>query len=124
MGNHDPARRILIVGIGSLLEEGVESLLAQEPNVQVWAIHHEDEDALIQYAARLHPDVILFHEMGALDADRIFDLVRTIPVEPLRVVILRSSDSAVDLYEKRRVYTADGGNFRDLILGNQRAEAH
>jgi DNA-binding NarL/FixJ family response regulator len=113
----------LIVGIGSLLEQGVESLLTQEPNVQVWNVNHEDEGTFVQDVLGARPDVILFHELGALDSDRIFDLLRALPMETVRVIILRSSSAAVDLYERRRVKAADSRDLLALVLSDDRAEA-
>ncbi len=117
-------RRVLVVGFGALLEQGVQSLLAQEPQVQVWEVKYTDDVAFMLDVLQTRPEVILFHETGALDSDRIFDLLRAIPTtETLRVIILRSSNAAIDLYEKRRVTAVSGRHFLDLVLSDGRAEA-
>jgi len=114
----------MMVGIGALLEEGVESLLAQEPDVLVWNVTHANEDTFVQDVLRTRPDVILFHEAGALDSGRIFDLLRAIPtLETLRVIILRSSSTAMDLYEKRTVNATDSRGLLALVLSTDHAEA-
>jgi len=115
---------VLVVGFGALLEQGVQSLLAQEPQVQVWEVKYTDDVAFMLDVLQTRPEVILFHETGALDSDRIFDLLRAIPTtETLRVIILRSSNAAIDLYEKRRVTAVSGRHFLDLVLSDGRAEA-
>ncbi len=117
MRKDNPSRRVLMVGIGSLLEEGVKRLLAQEQDVQVWDVTYANEDTFVQDVLRTRPDVILFHEAGALDSGRIFDLLRAIPtLETLRVIILRSSSAAMDLYEKRTVNATDSRGLLALVV--------
>ena len=118
-----PRRRVLVVGFGSLLEQGVQSLLAKEPEVQVWEVKYTDDVAFVLDVLQTRPDVILFHETGALDSDRIFDLLRAVPtLETLRVIILRSSNSDIDLYEKRRVTATGGRHLLNLVLSDGGAE--
>jgi siroheme synthase (precorrin-2 oxidase/ferrochelatase) len=115
--NHG-ARRVLIVGTGSIFEQGVESLLAREANVQVSEITHTQEDAFIQDVLRVQPDVIVFHEIGAFNSDRIFELLKALPeMDTLRVIILRSANSAIDLYEKRTLSAAQAQDFVNLVCG-------
>ena len=122
--NNYSSRRVLMVGIGSLLEEGVESLLAQEQDVLVWNVNYTDEGTFVQDVLRTRPDVIVFHEARALDSDRIFDLLRAIPtLETLRVIILRSSSAAIDLYEKRRVNAISSQLLLSLVRSVDGAEA-
>jgi DNA-binding NarL/FixJ family response regulator len=110
---------VLIVGIGSVLEQGVQNLLAQEPNVRVWNAGYTNEGAFRQDVLRTRPDVILFHELGALDAGRIFDLLRAIStLEALRVIVLRSSSTAMDLYEKRTVHATGNRDLLALVLSD------
>ena len=119
-----PRRRVLVVGFGSLLEQGVQSLLAQEPEVQVWEVKYTDEVAFLLDVVQTRPDVILFHETGALDSDRIFDLLRAIPTrETLRVIILRSSSPVIDVYEKRTIAATGARHFLSLVLNNDHAGA-
>ena len=122
--NTHSSRRVLMVGIGSLLEEGVVSLLAQEQDVLVWNINYADEGTFVQDVLSTRPDVIVFHEAGVLDSDRIFDLLRAIPtLETLRVIILRSSSTAMDLYEKRTINATDSRGLLALVLSTDHAEA-
>lgn len=113
-----PTRRVLIVGMGALLEVGMENLLASQPDLQVSDITFTEEDKFVQDVLRIHPDVILFHETGPLNQDRIFELLRAIPTtETLRVIILRSSNSTIDLYERRSVKAARSKDLLALVRG-------
>lgn len=111
-------RRVIIVGMGFVLEDGLESLLAAEPDLQVSDLTFTEERTFVQDVLRLHPDVILFHEAGLLTSARIFELLRAIPTtETLRVIILRSANSAIDLYEKRRVSAPQSKDLLALVRG-------
>jgi DNA-binding NarL/FixJ family response regulator len=116
--NAMPMRHVLIVGMGALLTVGVENLLAAEPDLQVSDITFTKEETFVQDVLRIRPDVILFHETGPLNQNRIFELLRAIPTtETLRVIILRSSNSTIDLYERRRVKAARGQDLLTLVRG-------
>ncbi|MBI3241380.1 MAG: hypothetical protein HYZ49_03710 [Chloroflexi bacterium] len=101
-----------------MLEQAVESLLAPQPDIRVSEVIYAQEDTLIQAVLDVHPDVIVFHENGLLNSNRIFDLLRTLPeMETLRVIILRSSNATMDFYEKRTVNATRAEDFVNLIRG-------
>jgi DNA-binding NarL/FixJ family response regulator len=111
-------RRVLIVGMGFVLEEGLEVLLAAHTDLQVSEMIFTAEETFVQDVLRERPDVILFHEAGALTQERIFELLRAVPTEEtLRVIILRSSDSAMDIYEMRRVTATQSNDLLALVRG-------
>ena len=113
-----PKQRVLIVGMGFLLEQGVESLLAAEPDLQVSDITFSEEETFVQDVVRTRPDVILFHAVGPLTEGRIFELLRAIPtMETLRVIILHSSESTIELYEKRRINPTQSSDLLTLVRG-------
>lgn len=110
--------RVLIIGTGSLLEQAVESLLSSQPDIRVSEVVFAREDTMIQAVLNMHPDVIVFHENGLLNSDRIFDLLRALPeMETLRVIILRSSNATMDFYEKRTVNAVRTEDFINLVRG-------
>jgi chemotaxis response regulator CheB len=110
--------QVLIIGTGSLLEQAVESLLASQADIRVSEVVFAREDTLIQAVLDMHPDVIVFHENGLLNSDRIFDLLRALPeMETLRVIILRSSNATIDFYEKRTVNAVRTEDFINLVRG-------
>ena len=108
--------RVLIVGTGTLLEQGVESLLAHEADIRVSEIIYTSESTFIQDVLSMNPDVIVFHETGPLNSDRIFELLKAIPeTGTLRVIILRSSNAKIDFYEKRTVTATHSQDFINLV---------
>ncbi len=73
---------------------------------------------MVQTVMDMHPDVIVFHENRLLNSNRIFDLLRALPeMETLRVIILRSSNTMIDFYEKRTVNAARTEDFINLVRG-------
>ena len=108
--------RVLIVGTGTLLEEGVKSLLAHEADIRVSEIVYASESTFIQDVPGMNPDVIVFHETGPLNSGRIFELLKAIPeMGTLRVIILRSSNATIDFYEKRTLNATRSQDFINLV---------
>ncbi len=109
-------RRVLIVGTGTLLEQGVESLLAHEADIRVSEMMYTHEDTFIQDVLKAKPNVIVFHETGLFNADRIFELLKAVPeMEALRVIILRTTNATIDFYEKRIVNATQTRDFINLV---------
>jgi hypothetical protein len=113
-------QRVLIVGMGFVLEEAVESLLTAERDLQVSDLIFTDESNFVQDILRTRPDVILFHEAGALTQGRIFELLRAIPTEEtLRITILRTSNNTIDLLERRTIRAAQRSDLINFVRGHQ-----
>lgn len=109
-------RRVMIVGSGSLLDEGVERLLRSRESIQVSGIVYSDDTSFLQDVSDMRPDVILLNEAGPLDSLRILELLKNIPtLASLRVVTVRTEDNTIDLYERRRVVATHSNDLLDLI---------
>ena len=114
------ARRVLIVASGSLLEEGMGSLLKRADDLQVSDIAYTDDTTFLQDLSDIRPDVILLNETGALDSVRILELLKGLPtLATLRVIVVRSDDNMIDVYERRRVATTQSA---DLIATVRRGK--
>src|SRR3972149_5039421 len=97
-------QRVLVVESGSLLDEGVASLLAQESDLHVSGIAYANDTAFLQDISDARPDVILLNEAGPLDSVRILELLKSIPtLASLRVIVVRLDDNVIDMYEKQSV---------------------
>jgi DNA-binding NarL/FixJ family response regulator len=108
--------RVLVVESGLLLDEGVESLLGQELDLQVSGITYADDASFLDDVSTLRPDVILLNEAGPLDSLRILELLENIPtLASLRVVTVRRDDNTIDMYERKRVVATHSSDFFDLI---------
>ena len=118
--NKPTVPRVLMVKCGSLLDEGVESLLLQEADLQVTGITYSDEIAFLQDVSHARPGAILLNEAGPLDSVRIFELLKDLPaLATLRVIIIRPDDNTIDVYEKRRIIVARSGDLLALIRSGE-----
>ena len=105
--------RVLVVESGSLLDAGVKSLLMQKTNLKVSGIPYANEATFLQDISRLSPDVIVLNEAGPIDSVQVFKLLKSVPAQTtLRVIVVRSDDNRIDIYQKHCV-TASKSN--DLI---------
>ena len=109
-------RRVLVIESGSLLDEGVESLLVHETDLQVSGISYADDDTFLHDVSDARPDVILLNEAGPLDSARIFELLKNLPgLATLRIIVVRPDDNTIDLYERQRVEAIQSNDLLALI---------
>ena len=95
---------VLIVGNGSLLDEGVESILKRQGDVRVSGIAYADDTAFLQDVSNMRPDVILLNERSPLTPQRILELLADNPMlATLQVIVVRPDDNTIDVYERQRV---------------------
>ena len=112
--------RVLVVETGTLLDEGVESLLSQETDLQVSGICYADDVSFLEDVSQARPDVILLNEDGPLDSVRIFELLNSLPgLASLRLIIVRPDDNTIDMYEKKQVVATHSDDLLHLIRGNR-----
>ena len=94
-------QRVFIVGDGSLFDEGVTQLLADDANLVVSRAIYSDNLAIQNMIDRDQPDVILVCESCSQDTARILDLAASHPKSMgLRIVVIRLSNNVVDEYER------------------------
>ena len=95
-------RRVLIVGNGSLFDEGLMSLLARETQLEVSSLTCTDEAEFLQHFDRERPEAIFLFEGSSLSVSRIFELIADLPDVPaLRVITVLSEESKIEVYEKQ-----------------------
>jgi len=110
-------QRVLLIKSGSLLDEGVESLLKDEVDLEVADATASDEATLLEDIARVHPDVILLNEVDPLQATRILELLKSAPT--VRVIVTRLSSNTVDVYDKQEVNLTESADLVSLLLGRK-----
>ena len=109
-------QNVLVIESASLLDQGVESLLKCEADLQVSGVAYADESTFLQDITELRPDVILLNEAGPLDSARILDLLQNLPtLAALRVIIVRPDDNRIDVYEKKQVLATHSDDLIALI---------
>ncbi len=119
------AQRVLIVGSGSLFDEGLRHLLLREQaHLEVSSVIYMSDADFLQHVFTQRPTVIVLFEGGPLSVSRVFELIGDIPgmATTLRVITVLAETSAVEVYEHQQVTTittARGGDFIDLIEQNE-----
>ena len=97
------ARRVFIVQSGSVLEDSVESLLSQQPDLQVVSVRYVGDPEFVLAALGERPNVIVLFEGSRLSAGRVFDLLPGTASQALRVITVCSKSSALDVYDRQRL---------------------
>jgi hypothetical protein len=118
--NINSFRRILVVNNGSLLDEGVTSLLASQAGLQVSSIGFENEAALARDIARIHPDVIVLSQSGLMEPERFLESLDNIP-DPngLRLIVIHPSENTLDVYYRQQSASAHSEDFIALVQSDE-----
>ena len=120
-GMKKTAVRVLIPESGSLLDEGLKSLLRRDGNLQIETVAFKDKALFFQDVARLCPEVIVWNEIGPLETIQWCELIDVIPqLMNLRVIVIHPDDNAIDVYEKQHVTATQ---ISDLIAIIKRQQA-
>ena len=93
--------RVLIVGVGTLLDFSIITLLTDKPELLVADVTYRGEDELLQKVTDFQPDVILICESGEFRASTVTDLLRHHGVIPCcKVIVARLDSNTLDIYER------------------------
>jgi len=108
--------QVLVVGTGSVLDEGIRGLLMREPELQVATATYAESVTLLQDAARISLDVIVISEAGPPDWGQISELLRSVsPQESLRVIVARPDDNVLEVYDKQFLEVTSNDDLITLI---------
>lgn len=107
---------VLFVESGSLLDQGMESLLGREGDIQISGITYSDDDAFLRQISDLRPDVILTNAEGPLNSIQILELLEANPtLTTLKVIMVRPDDNVIDVYERQQVTARRSADLIALI---------
>jgi len=114
--NEEDIQRVLIVGDGSLLDDGLRRLLADKAFLEVSNIVYSDELTLQEHLLRLKPDTIVLCEEEPLSVSRIFELGADIPgLKRLRVITVLADSNVVEVIERQQVMAAGSTDLLTLL---------
>lgn len=92
-------QHVFIVGDNTLFEECITQLLTHKTGLQVTSIKYTDELTLLDYITLHQPQVIILNESSLLVPISFFRLLLTTHLmTAVRLIILRNSDSVMDIY--------------------------
>ena len=119
------AQRVLIVGSGSLFDEGLRHLLLREQvHLEVSSVIYISDADFLRHVLHQLPTVVVLFEGGPLSVSRVFELISDVPgmATTLRVITVLAEISAVEVYEHEQTttfVTTRGSDFIDLIEQNE-----
>lgn len=109
-------RRILVVNNGSLLEQGMERLLASRGDLDVLSLDFEHEEALTACIESTHPEVIVINRDTSINLDRLFSLLGSISgFNHLQIVLISAYSNRVDVYEDQQISELHSQDFFDFL---------
>ncbi len=112
---HRSPNRMLIVGNGSLFDEGLERLLSGRPGLEISRTTYTDDTAFLYEFLRQLPEVVILFEGSPLTVSRLFELVKDVPIPNLQVVTVLAQTSTIEMYAKRQVTAVGGDDFLALV---------
>lgn len=109
-------RRVLIIGDGSLFDEGLRHLLAGRTSLEVSTAAYSTDGAFLQQFEEQRPDVVVLFEGGPLSVKQVFDLVGDMPgLTTLRVITVMADTNTVEIYEKQQITAVQSNTLFSLI---------
>ena len=94
-------QRVMILGDGSLFDDGVAKMLTHRTDLLLSRAIYSNDRASLDNINSDEPDVILVCESGSLQAARVFDLVSShLIVTGLRMVVIRLRNNVIDVYPR------------------------
>lgn len=92
--------QVLIVGSGTLLDEGVIVLLEAETDFQVSNVIYHAEDELIQVVAQLRPEVIVISETNGLPGTEIVNALNRRRILPgCRIIVVQPDSNTMQVFD-------------------------
>jgi hypothetical protein len=86
---------VLVVGDGTLLDQGVTGLLSAEPDLQVASVIYHTEDELTQVLLKVQPEAIVISETAGFPTATIVDAINRLGARSKRIVIVVRPDSNI-----------------------------
>jgi hypothetical protein len=113
-------QRVLVVNRGSLLDEGVFSLIRSKSNLDVSIINFESEDTLVNDIVSRHPEVVVMGQSGSVGIENLYKMITSFStMKKLRMIIFHSNDNLVDVFPREKLNSYSSGDFMTLVQGAQ-----
>lgn len=101
MLNSNFTHRVMIVGGGSLFDDGIAKMLTERSDLLLSRAIYSGDFSFLDNIKSDQPDVILVCESGSLEAARIFDQVSSHPMlAGLCIIIIKLRNNVIDVYPR------------------------
>lgn len=95
-------KRVLIIKTGSLLDDGLKSLLMRESELQVATATYTESIAFLMGSGHIDHDVIVISEVDSSSRIQTSELLHRISAQAtLRVIVIRLDNNVIDVYDKQ-----------------------
>ena len=94
------ARQVLLIGSGSLFDNGVMELLSYQPGLSIKHAKYRDDFSILKDVVEHKPDVVVLISSPAMNLDYIVGILMSVQVAHLRLVILSLETIKIEIYEK------------------------
>jgi hypothetical protein len=112
------SQRVLFVHQGSLLDDGVLSLLGANKELEVMKVDYDGEKLLARDVTNLCPQVVVLEQTRTFKLKVLFDLLdKYINLQKLRVVIFHTNDNYVDIYCRKSMRAMNSQVFLEMLQG-------
>jgi len=111
-------QRVLIVENKLLLGAGIETLLANEPEVDVIGITPVDENSLIQEIYHIQPDVVVLDAETTLIDPNNKQLSQLQENLQFRTITVSANDNLIRVYDKQEIMIVQTTNLIKIIKNN------
>jgi hypothetical protein len=110
--------RVLFIHQGSLLDEGMISLIGSKTDVQVLKMHDAGGETLMRDIAASHPDVVMLTQKDNCNGGALYRLLTSMPaLKKLRMIVFHANDNSVDIYSKKKMQALPSRDFLTCLQG-------
>ena len=95
-----PLRRVLLVGNGSLFDNGIFDLLKYRPNLTITHTRHQDDISTVKEVIRYRPDVVVLVVSRFMNSEYIVDRLMLVNTFKLRLIVLSLDSIEIEIYER------------------------
>jgi len=115
--------KILVLGDGSLLDEGISDMLSPHSQISVTRISYTDDNTLYDLVNFEHPYAIFINKFDALDIGRVIKLIFSVPAAFVRCIFVSHIEySKLDIYYRPITHSPDMPYQRESVIVNTKEE--
>jgi hypothetical protein len=93
-------RQVLLLGNGSLFDDGMIDLLKDQPNLRITHSRYRDDVSIVKDVVRYRPNVVVLILSRFMDPEYIVGRLLSVEAFHLRLVLLSLEKIEIEIYER------------------------